>query len=74
MTLHRQDNVDKRANLTTIIQQATILAHSLNLKIKFLCHPRTRKRLDEFGISLPPVIKFQEPCGLVDFLTLEKKC
>ena len=72
MTLHRQNNVDSKANLSIIMQQATILAHSLDLKVRFLCHPRTKKRLDEFGIVLSPVIKFEEPCGFVDFLTLEK--
>lgn len=72
MTLHRQNNVDSKGSLSIILNQATILAHSLNLPVKFICHPRTKKRIEEFGISLSPVIQFQEPCGFIDFLTLEK--
>jgi UDP-N-acetylglucosamine 2-epimerase len=37
-----------------------------------VCHPRTKKRIEQFNISIPPVFKYQDACGFVDFLTLEK--
>ena len=72
MTLHRQSNVDIRLNLKIILRQVSQLSKKMNLPIKFVCHPRTEKRISEFEIKLPETIQFLPPQGLLEFLTLEK--
>lgn len=72
LTLHRQNNVDRHATLSRTLDQATLLAHGMGLKVKFCCHPRTLKRIEEFKIKLSKVIEILPPQRYLDFLTLEK--
>jgi len=72
VTLHRPNNVDDRANLETILKIFRgIESHG---KIIFPIHPRTRKRIEEFGLSSQfMVVKnlvLTNPLGYLDFLNL----
>lgn len=58
LTLHRQENVDDRKRLKNIFKD---LDNEHN--ILFLCHPRTKKRLEEFKIKIPQSIIMKEPVG-----------
>jgi len=44
----------------------------LKLFILFPIHPRTRKRIQEFSLTLPAGITLLEPIGFLDFLQLEQ--
>ncbi|NJD31273.1 MAG: UDP-N-acetyl glucosamine 2-epimerase [Gammaproteobacteria bacterium] len=48
VTLHRPSNVDRRENLEPLVQQ--LVAVSRDLPLVFAVHPRTRKKLEEFGL------------------------
>ena len=48
MTLHRPSNVDDARTLGDLVQQ--LVAISRELPLVFPVHPRTRKRLEEFGL------------------------
>jgi UDP-N-acetylglucosamine 2-epimerase (non-hydrolysing) len=48
VTLHRPSNVDQRENLELLVQQ--LVAVSRDLPLVFAVHPRTRKKLGEFGL------------------------
>jgi UDP-N-acetylglucosamine 2-epimerase (non-hydrolysing) len=48
VTLHRPSNVDHRENLEPLVEQ--LLAVSRDLPLVFAVHPRTRKKLEEFGL------------------------
>lgn len=48
VTLHRPSNVDRRENLEPLVEQ--LLAVSRELPLVFAVHPRTRKKLEEFGL------------------------
>ncbi|MCL5267849.1 MAG: UDP-N-acetylglucosamine 2-epimerase (non-hydrolyzing) [Bacteroidetes bacterium] len=72
VTLHRPSNVDEKENLETILKIfQEIESHG---PIIFPIHPRTRKRIEEFGL----LSQFAQVCGLVltdplgylDFLNL----
>jgi UDP-N-acetylglucosamine 2-epimerase (non-hydrolysing) len=72
MTLHRPSNVDDRATLTGILDALNAVQE--RLPVVFPIHPRTRARLDEFGLQ--SVVEKQrnlivtEPLGYLDFLQL----
>ena len=72
LTLHRQNNVDIRLNLKTILQQVNEVSKKHELPVKFVCHPRTERRITEFGLKIPDNITIMQPQGFIDFLTLEK--
>lgn len=76
LTLHRPSNVDDRETLLTILEGLKEL--STSLPVFFPVHPRTRKRIAEFGLeqffNVPEGSKqgihLLEPQGYLDFLCL----
>jgi len=67
-TLHRQENVDDRTRLANILQGFA----ASDIPIVMPLHPRTRRRLQEFGLSLPVSVKVIDPVGYLDMVKLEK--
>jgi UDP-N-acetylglucosamine 2-epimerase (non-hydrolysing) len=72
MTLHRPSNVDDRQTLTGIV--CAIRDIQEEIPIVFPIHPRTRAKLDEFGLTdlaaAMPRLILTEPLGYLDFLSL----
>ena len=67
-TLHRQENTDDCARLRDILAG---FAKSPK-PIIWPLHPRTRKRLADFGLTLPDPVRAIEPVGYLDMVMLEK--
>jgi UDP-N-acetylglucosamine 2-epimerase (non-hydrolysing) len=72
VTCHRAENVDNKEKLEEIIKGICLVSQELKLPIVFPIHPRTVKRLNEFEIKIPDIIKTIEPVGFLEFLQLEK--
>ncbi len=72
VTLHRPSNVDGREALTVIVQELSRLSE--HWPIVFPIHPRTVKRLEEFGLSLDrkPGIRLLEPVGYHESIALTR--
>ncbi|MHB1845057.1 MAG: non-hydrolyzing UDP-N-acetylglucosamine 2-epimerase [Deltaproteobacteria bacterium] len=68
LTLHRPSNVDDAAQLRSLLSAVAEVAREL--PVLFPVHPRTRKRLAEFGLTLPNGLRLQEPLGYLEFLAL----
>ncbi len=68
-TLHRAENVDNKKRLQQIFNG---LAKS-NMTVILPMHPRTKKRMQEFGISVPANFNIIEPVGYLEMLVLEKQ-
>ncbi len=73
LTFHRPINVDNKENLQTL---AEIIAHlATKRQVIFPVHPRTRKRLEEFGLSnllQEANVILTDPFGYIDFIHLVK--
>lgn len=72
VTLHRPSNVDDPNVLKILVDQ---LVHiSAKLPLVFAVHPRTRKRLQEFGLlnqlEQANAIQLTEPLGYIQFMNL----
>jgi len=72
LTLHRQENVDNPERLANAIKGVEMVAEKLGITIIFPVHPRTRNRISQYGITIPPSIKMIEPLGYFQFLKLLK--
>jgi UDP-N-acetylglucosamine 2-epimerase (non-hydrolysing) len=70
VTLHRPSNVDNVSVFSEIAEALIEISDSIPLI--FPVHPRTRQRIQQFGINLNP-IKRVEPLGYLDFLGLMAK-
>ena len=70
LTLHRPSNVDSPDNFRSIA--AAINELSARRTVVFPVHPRTRKMMESFGISLSDRVKLLPPLGYRDALYLWK--
>jgi UDP-N-acetylglucosamine 2-epimerase (non-hydrolysing) len=72
VTLHRPSNVDDRQALGDLVAQLERVSEQLPLL--FAVHPRTRKRLEEFGLAgilaANARIRLTEPLGYIEFMNL----
>jgi len=72
VTLHRPANVDNADSLALLTAQLSDASKSL--RMVFAVHPRTRKRLLEFGLMTKlencPGIRLTEPLGYIEFMNL----
>jgi len=70
VTLHRASNVDTAQTLLPLIEMMQTV--SRDLPLVFPIHPRTRKNLETFGVSMPAGsnIKLTEPLGYLEFIGL----
>ncbi len=72
LTAHRQENVDVRARLEGILEGIHRVYDEFGLPVLFPVHPRTRKKIADFGLAIPPGLEMVEPLGYLDFLQLEE--
>lgn len=76
VTLHRPSNVDDPGKLGELVSMLRQLA--LEMSVVFPIHPRTRKRLQDFGLESEiigqPRIYATKPLGYIEFMSLVKGC
>ena len=65
LTLHRPNNVDDPANLKRLLDE--IIKSSNGLPLLFPVHPRTRKVLNDSGLTVSPTLHLTEPMGYLEF-------
>ena len=70
VTLHRPANVDDSVRLKGILE--SLLEVNRDLAVVFPTHPRTRKRIDDFGFNAEQ-LRLLDPCPYVDFLGLQSR-
>jgi UDP-N-acetylglucosamine 2-epimerase (non-hydrolysing) len=71
ITAHRQENVDIKERLKGILDGLKLVYYEFNLPIIYPIHPRTMKKVREFGLEVPNGIELIEPLGFLEFLQLE---
>ena len=72
VTLHRPSNVDQPETLAALLDVLIEISH--DLKLVFPVHPRTKGRLEAFGLlakmQAAPGIVLQPPLGYLEFLAM----
>jgi len=69
VTLHRPSNVDDSASLKGILQ--SLLKVNEQLEVVFPVHPRTRQRIEQFGLNVEK-LHLLEPLPYIEFLSLQR--
>ncbi len=67
-TVHRAATTDNRERMKSVLDALS----ALSLRVVFPVHPRTRKMIDEWGLSAGPNVSFIEPQGYFDILILQE--
>lgn len=71
LSAHREENVDDPASLRSLFGAVNALAERHGVPILYSCHPRSRKRLQESGFELHPLVRTHEPMGFHDYNRLQ---
>jgi UDP-N-acetylglucosamine 2-epimerase (non-hydrolysing) len=73
LTVHRQETVDVEGRLRSLMEGTVEAANELGLPVVFSVHPRTRSRLEEFGLTVDEEpFRPYHPFGFFDFVALER--
>jgi UDP-N-acetylglucosamine 2-epimerase (non-hydrolysing) len=70
VTLHRPSNVDDSAVLQGILK--SLLEVNEQLEVVFPVHPRTRQRIEQFGMRIQK-LHLLEPLPYIEFLSLQRR-
>jgi len=71
VSCHREENVDNEYNFLGLIELLKGLATTYGKRIIMTTHPRTRKRIEQEGISLPILVELHKPFSLSDYVNLQ---
>jgi len=70
VTLHRPSNVDDAVTLKEIL--TSLLEVNRDLAVVFPAHPRTRQRIDNFGLNTSQ-LRVLDPLPYIEFLSLQMR-
>lgn len=70
-SLHREENVDNKERLTQLVHALNTLAQTHDMPVILSTHPRTRKRLEAFGLSFDARVQDMKPFGFHDYNNLQ---
>lgn len=73
-SLHREENVDHPDRLRILAGAINALAEAHDMPVILSTHPRTRARLDGFGITFDDRVQDMKPFGFHDYNHLQMKC
>jgi len=71
LSAHREENIDTEKNFVSLFNAINKMAEKYDIPILYSCHPRSRKRLENFGFNLDKRIIQHEPLGFHDYNCLQ---
>ena len=71
LSAHREENIDTEKNFLSLFNAINAIAQKYQMPILYSCHPRSKKRLDESGFKLDPLVIRHEPLGFHDYNCLQ---
>lgn len=69
---HREENVDRKEGLLAIAGIMGDLAERYGFPVIMSTHPRTQRRIDEWGIVFHPCVQLTKPFGFSDYIALQR--
>lgn len=71
LSAHREENIDDERSFRSLFGAVNALAEEYEKPVLYSCHPRSRKRLEETGFALHPLVRTHEPMGFHDYNRLQ---
>ena len=71
LSAHREENIDTEKNFLSLFNAINAIAEKYQMPILYSCHPRSRKRLEQSGFQLNPLVIRHEPLGFHDYNCLQ---
>jgi UDP-N-acetyl-L-fucosamine synthase len=70
VSAHREETIDATEQFAALIDVLTHLAE-IGRSVIVSTHPRTRKRIEVEGVTLPPLVRLLKPFGFSDYVKLQ---
>ena len=71
VSIHREENIDDKANLHNICEILNQIATDYGLSVIVSTHPRTREKIEKEKITFHENIKLLKPLGFIDYVNLQ---
>jgi len=71
VSAHREENVDAEPQLRRLAASLNAIAARYALPILVSTHPRTRARIERFGLVFDPLVRLLKPFGFLDYNALQ---
>ena len=72
VSVHREENVDSEDNFGRFVALLNRLAADHGLPIVMSTHPRTRRRIEQSGLTLDPLVQLLKPLGFFEYVKLQR--
>lgn len=71
VSAHREENIESNANFNKLVKLLNSIAETFNLPVIVSTHPRTRKKIEEQGVSFHQAVRLIKPLGYIDYNQLQ---
>lgn len=71
VSAHREENVDAERHLRKLIASLNSIAAKFGQPIMVTTHPRTRNRIEQYGLTSDPLVRLMMPFGFLDYVALQ---
>lgn len=71
ISAHREENINSDKNFMGLVNSLNTIAETYDMPVIVSTHPRTRKKIEEKGISFHPQVQLMKPLGFNDYNHLQ---
>ena len=71
LSAHREETIDTEKNFLSLFNAINAIAEKYKMPILYSCHPRSKKKLEQSGFKLNPLVIQHEPLGFHDYNCLQ---